>query len=78
MIESEYRHPIDPSMAVLIPLRLKHRNPNCRLMRREGIDPPGGTLVFNGGKYKARSSNAGSKDKAVRSLRPRQRAWGPW
>lgn len=63
---------------VAYPLKLKYRNPARRLLRRDGIDPPGGTLVFNGGKYAAKKGgNSGSGSSKVASLRPRMRAyWG--
>lgn len=55
----------------------KYRNPNRRLLRRNGVDPPEGTWVYSGGKFKAKSANQGSKSK-VKTLAPRRRAYGPW
>ena len=54
----------------------KYRNPNRRILHRPG-DPPEGTLVYSGGKFKAKSSNQGNKKKTV-TLRPRRHAYGPW
>lgn len=63
---------------VAYPLKLKYRNPNRRLWRREGIDPPGGTLCFSGGTHSSKKGgNSGSGTAKVRSLLPRMRAyWG--
>lgn len=63
-------------MAILIPLKAKYRIPG-RLLKRAGIDPPEGTMVFNGGRFKATSSNQGKSDK-VRTLLPRRKSYGPW
>jgi hypothetical protein len=59
-----------------IPLKLKYRNPNSRRLRRQ-FDPDGGTLVFNGGTYKAKTSNSGHSIKP-KTLIPRKRAYGPF
>ena len=65
--------------AFLIPLKLKHRNPNSRMNKRAGVDPSFGTLTFSGGRFKAITSNAGQKSKGITSGQgPRKRAYGPW
>lgn len=64
---------------LLIPLKLKHRNPNARILRRAGVDPPDGTMTFSGGKHKAVSSNAGMKGKRITAGHGvRRRAYGPF
>lgn len=64
-------------MEVTIPLKLKYRNPNHRRLRREGVDPPGGTLVFNGGKYAAKKGgNSGTSNKAKTLLPRMKKYWG--
>jgi hypothetical protein len=60
----------------LIPLKAKYRIPG-RILHREGIDPPFGTGVYSGGRFKSRTENQGKASK-VRTLKPRQRAYGPW
>lgn len=63
---------------MLIPLKLKYRNPAQRLLRRDGVDPPGGTLVYNAGRYQSKSSNSGGNQRvSIESyLRPRRRVYG--
>lgn len=57
-------------MAILIPLKLKHRNPNHRVKAD-------GTKVFMAGRFSGKTNNQGSKKKGV-TIRPRRRAYGPW
>lgn len=64
-------------MAVLIPLKLKYNNPNRRLLKRDKIDPPEGTWVFNGGRFTTKARSNAPKAKAS-SIRPRRHAYGPW
>jgi hypothetical protein len=56
----------------------KYRNPDCRVLRRNGIDPPEGTRTFNGGRFKSKSSNAGKAAKAMQGWGVRKRAYGPF
>lgn len=65
-------------MEYQIPLKLKYRNPACRLLKREGIDPPGGTLVAMAGRFTSKSANAGHKSKhSGQGTGPRMKAyWG--
>ena len=62
---------------MLMPLKLKYRNPNCRLLQRAGVDPPGGTWTFAAGKNKATVSNSG-KGSIVKTIAPRRKSYGPW
>lgn len=61
--------------------KVKYRNPDHRVLRRQGIDTlPEGTRVFRAGRFGSKSSN-GRPPNAVKdgqTLRPRRRAWGPW
>lgn len=66
---------IDFSTARTIPLKLKHRNPGALLHRQ--FDPPFGTRVFQGGTFKSKTSNQGSKTN-VKTIRPRRKAYGPF
>lgn len=57
--------------------KLKYRNPNHKILKRQGVDPPEGTRVVamrSKGKY---AGNSGTKSKKV-TVRPRRRAYGPW
>lgn len=67
---------IDWSSAFNIPLKLKHRNPDRRILHRPG-DPPEGTLVFKAGRFGSKTQNAGKAVKGS-TIRPRKRAYGPW
>lgn len=67
---------IDPETAVTIPLKLKNRNPNSRVLHRP-FDPQGGTLIYYSSGYSSKTSNAGTASK-VKTLKPRRRAYGPW
>lgn len=60
------------------PLKLKYRNPSRKLLTRQGIDPAGGTLTYNGGNYGTKKGgNSGSGKSKALTLRPRMRAyWG--
>ena len=62
---------------ISIPLKAKYRIPG-RILHRDGIDPPFWTGVYNAGRFKSKSSNAGTKGKSGQTLKPRQRAYGPW
>lgn len=60
-------------------LKLKYRNPNKKLQRRAGIDPPEGTWTYSGDRFKAVTSNAGTKAKrSTAGNGHRRRAYGPW
>lgn len=64
-------------MEFAFPLKLKYRNPNRRLWRREGIDPPGGTWCFAGGTHSSKKGGNSGSGKKPLTLRPRMRAyWG--
>ena len=66
-------------MPILIPLKLKHRNPNKKLQRRQGIDPPEGTWTFSGGKFKSKSIGQGTKGgRKTSGNGVRRRSYGPW
>jgi len=56
--------------------KLKYRNPDSRLNKRQ-FDPPEGTYTFQGGKFGAKSSNQGTKSKK-KTIAPRKRAYGPF
>jgi hypothetical protein len=67
---------IDPTTAILIPLKAKYRIPG-KIMHRP-FDPPEGTGVYSAGRFKSKTSNQGTKEKSKQSLKPRQRSYGPW
>lgn len=56
--------------------KVKYRNPNRRLIKRN-YDPPEGTWTFNGGGYKSKTSNSGTASK-VKTIVSRRKAYGPW
>ena len=58
------------------PLKAKYRLPS-RLLHRDKIDPPEGTLVYNAGRNHSKpSGNVGAKGK-VFTVRPRMKVyWG--
>lgn len=66
-------------------LKAKYRNStrphigNFRVLHREKIDPPEGTLTFKAGIAKSKTSgNAGKASNTIKTLKPRQRSYGPW
>jgi hypothetical protein len=59
----------------LIPLKLKHRNPNRRLLRRNGIDPVFGTWTYQAGKRGSKTNNAGKAQKAIQGTGHRRRSY---
>lgn len=66
-------------MSAPFPLKLKYRNPNHRHLKRQGIDPPEGTLVFAIGLSSKRGrsgGNSGNKDNST-TIRARMKSyWG--
>jgi hypothetical protein len=62
-------------VSYLIPLKLKHRNPNRRLLKRTGIDPAEGTWTFSGGKRGSKSANSGKAQKAKQGTGHRRRSY---
>lgn len=61
-----------------IKLKLKHRNPNRRLLRRDKIDPPEGTWVWMATRYLAHVDRKGDKQKEMQGTGHRRRAYGPF
>lgn len=65
-------------------LKAKYRNSSrphigdFALVHRDKIDPPEGTLIRKAGSNASKKGgNSGSASKE-KTLRPRQKAWGPW
>lgn len=65
-------------------LKAKYRNSdrphigNYRIQHRDKVDPPEGTLTKAAGSNHSKAGgNSGHASKVI-TLRPRQRAWGPW
>lgn len=65
-------------------LKAKHRNSsrphigNFRHLHRDKIDPPEGTLVRNAGNHKSKAGGNHGESSKVITLKPRQKAYGPW
>lgn len=58
------------------PLKLKYRNPG-RLLKREKIDPPEGTWVYNAGRFHSKhGGNQGTKGKVITVRPPMHAYWG--
>lgn len=64
---------------VAIPLKLKYRNKDFRRVKRQW-DPEGGTLLFQAGTFKSKSSNqGGNKHKTPnQGWGIRRTAYGPF
>ncbi len=64
-------------------LKAKHRNSNrphignFALVHRK-FDPPEGTLIRKAGNNTSKKGGNSGKGTLVRTLKPRQRAYGPW
>lgn len=76
--------PIDRDKAVSVPLKPKYRNShrphigNFRILHRDKIDPPEGTMVYNAGRFHSKvSGNVGNKGK-IKTIAPRRKSYGPW
>ena len=65
-------------------LKAKHRNStrphigNFRHIKRDKIDPPEGTLVYAAGNSKSKAGGNHGESSKVLTLKPRQRAYGPF
>ena len=60
-----------------IPLKAKYRVEPNKKLKRDGIDPPEGTLVYPGGRFKSKSSNSGDNAKAKQGTGHRMKSyWG--
>lgn len=58
--------------------KAKYRPSNFRLLKRQ-FDPEGGTKTVQVTRFVSKTMNSGSSDsKKVRTLKPRQRAYGPF
>lgn len=53
--------------------KLKYRRVNRRLLRRDQVDPPGGTWVWMAGKFKSPANNSGDKQRARQGTGHRRR-----
>jgi hypothetical protein len=55
--------------------KLKYRNPNKRLLKRAGVDPPQGTWVLSGKSLSSKSANSGKAQKARQGTGHRRKAY---
>lgn len=65
-------------------LKAKHRNSSrphigdFALLHRDKIDPPEGTLIYKAGNQPSKHGGNSGKGTLTKTLKPRQKAWGPW
>lgn len=50
---------------MIIPLKAKYRIEPNKLLKREHVDPPDGTRVYQAGRFKPKTSNAGKAVKGA-------------